>query len=83
MATPDATTTPHATRPTVDSVAMVETCTVLRELAASDRAINPGRGQVSAALAALVAATARHHQRLPVEVADRVRPRRGGPGRAA
>lgn len=54
--------------PTVDPVAVAETADVLRQLAASDHALSPGRGHVSATLAALVAATAQHQQQLPAEV---------------
>jgi hypothetical protein len=72
MPTPAAPVQPHVTGPLLDPTAVAQTCIVLSELAASDRALNPSRSHVSATLAALVATTARHHQRLPADVTDRV-----------
>ena len=56
----------------VDPTAAAETADILRQLAAADLISNPARGQVSATLAALVAATAQYQQHLPAEVGRRV-----------
>ncbi|MBN9099355.1 MAG: hypothetical protein J0I49_14760 [Pseudonocardia sp.] len=59
-------------RPLVEAAAIADTAGILQQLAAADHGLDGRRGEVSAALAALVATVGRRYHSVPADVAQRL-----------
>ncbi|OJY49040.1 hypothetical protein [Pseudonocardia sp. 73-21] len=56
----------------MEATAIADTAGILQQLAAADHGLDARRGEVSAALAALVASVGQRYHLVPVDVAERL-----------